>query len=86
VDGTIVKEPGKTGSQWRILYTIGLPELECDFFEMTAAEGAGNGESLTRIPAKRGELILGDAMSTRSPSPLTDWANGDFHCYNESLN
>jgi hypothetical protein len=22
VDGTIVKEPGKTGSQWRILYSI----------------------------------------------------------------
>jgi hypothetical protein len=61
VDGTIVKEPGKTGSQWRILYTIGLPDLACDFFEVTAAEGPGTGESLTRIPAQRGDLILGDA-------------------------
>jgi hypothetical protein len=25
VDGTIVREPGKTGSQWRILYSIRLP-------------------------------------------------------------
>src|SRR5271166_6186054 len=25
VDGTIVKEPGKTGSQWRILYSLQLP-------------------------------------------------------------
>jgi hypothetical protein len=70
VDGTIVKEPGKTGSQWRILYTIGLPELECDFFEVTAAEGNGNGESLTRIPAKSGELILGDAIYGGLPGLL----------------
>src|SRR5215469_2286563 len=25
VDGTIVREPGKTGSQWRILYSVRLP-------------------------------------------------------------
>ena len=36
VDGTVVKEPGKTGSQWRILYSIRLPVLACDFFEMTS--------------------------------------------------
>jgi DDE family transposase len=70
VEGTIVKEPGKTGSQWRILYTIGLPELECDFFEVTAAEGNGNGESLTRIPAQSGELILGDAIYGGLPGLL----------------
>src|SRR5882762_11027377 len=45
VDGTIVKEPGKTGSQWRILYSLKLPSLICDFFELTAAIGEGNGES-----------------------------------------
>ena len=28
VDGTIVKEPGKTGSQWRILYSLKLPESD----------------------------------------------------------
>src|ERR1700733_8064163 len=70
VDGTIVREPGKTGSQWRILYTIRLPELECDFFEVTATEGAGNGESLTRIPAARGDLILGDAAYCGLPGLL----------------
>ena len=35
VDGTIVREPGKTGSQWRILYSIRLSSLVCDFFEVT---------------------------------------------------
>src|SRR5215467_1046572 len=36
VDGTIVREPGKTGSQWRILYSLKLPSLICDFFDVTA--------------------------------------------------
>jgi hypothetical protein len=70
VDGTIVREPGKTGSQWRILYAIRLPELECDFFELTAAEGPGNGETLTRLPAQKGELILADAGYSGLPGLL----------------
>jgi len=61
VDGTIVKEPGKTGSQWRILYSIRLPSLVCDFFEVTATIGEGSGESLNRLPVGPRELILADA-------------------------
>ncbi len=61
VDGTIVREPGKTGSQWRILYCIRLPSLECDFFELAAAIGEGSGESLNRLPVVPHELILADA-------------------------
>jgi Transposase DDE domain len=61
VDGTIVREPGKTGSQWRILYSIRLPSLVCDFFEVTATIGAGSGESLNRLPVGPSELILADA-------------------------
>jgi Transposase DDE domain len=61
VDGTIVREPGKTGSQWRILYSIRLPSLVCDFFEVTAATGEGSGESLNRLPVGPHELILADA-------------------------
>ncbi len=61
VDGTIVKEPGKTGSQWRILYSIRLPSLVCDFFEVTATMGEGSGESLNRLPVGPHELILADA-------------------------
>ena len=61
VDGTIVKEPSKTGSQWRILYSIQLPDLVCDFFEMTSTRGQGNGESFRRLPVRPGELIIGDA-------------------------
>jgi hypothetical protein len=61
VDGTIVREPGKTGSQWRILYSIRLPGLVCDFFEVTATIGEGCGESLNRLPIGPHELILADA-------------------------
>ena len=61
VDGTIVKEPGKTGSQWRILYSIQLPALVCGFFDMTSTRGKGNGESFRRLPVRPGELIIGDA-------------------------
>jgi hypothetical protein len=61
VDGTIVREPGETGSQWRILYSIRLPNLVCDFFEVTATVGEGSGESLNRLPVDPHELILADA-------------------------
>src|SRR5882762_3081557 len=61
VDGTIVKEPGKTGSQWRILYSLKLPSLICDFFELTAAIGEGNGESLNRLHVAPRELIMAEA-------------------------
>ena len=61
VDGTIVREPGKTGSQWRILYSLRVPSLVCDFFAVTAVVGAGTGESLNRLPVVPHELILADA-------------------------
>jgi hypothetical protein len=61
VDGTVVKEPGKTGSQWRILYSLQLPGLDCDFFDISATEGEGTGESFRRVPIEEQDLVLGDA-------------------------
>lgn len=61
VDGSIVKEPGKTGSQWRLHYTLRLPSLECDEFILTPAHGAGNGDRLGRFHFQKGDLILADA-------------------------
>jgi hypothetical protein len=49
VDGTIIKEPGKTGSQWRILYSMRLPDLRCDYFDLKATTGAGTGESFRAV-------------------------------------
>jgi len=61
VEGAIVKQPGKTGSQWRILYSLQLPALSCDFFEVTATAGEGTGESFRRLPIEPQDLVLGDA-------------------------
>ncbi|HET6179930.1 MAG TPA: hypothetical protein VFE61_23615 [Candidatus Sulfotelmatobacter sp.] len=61
VDGTIVKEPGRTGSQWRILYSLQLPNLRCDYFEVTATLGEGSGQSLNRLSVHPQELLLADA-------------------------
>ena len=30
VDGTLIKEPGPTGAQWRIHYSLSWPALQCD--------------------------------------------------------
>jgi hypothetical protein len=60
VDGTLVQEPGRTGAQWRIHYSLRLPSLECDSFEITAAQGAGTGEKLERLAVAPGDLILAD--------------------------
>ena len=40
-DATTVREPGRTGSLWRIRHNLRLPSLACGFFEVTAAEGRG---------------------------------------------
>jgi hypothetical protein len=60
VDGTLVKEPGRSGSQWRIHYSVRIPSLVCDHFELTATKGAGTGESLERFRADAGDLVLAD--------------------------
>jgi hypothetical protein len=60
LDGTLVKEPGRSGSQWRIHYSVRIPSLVCDHLELTAVKGAGTGESLERFVASPGDLVLAD--------------------------
>lgn len=67
VDGSVVKEPGKTGSQWRLHYSLRLPSLECDEFILTPAHGKGNGDRLGRFHFRSGELILADAGYSNPP-------------------
>jgi hypothetical protein len=59
VDATTVSEPGSTGTDWRVHYAINLTNLQCDFFELTGVEG---GETLRRVPVRRGDIILGDRI------------------------
>jgi hypothetical protein len=60
VDGTNIKEPGKTGSTWRIHYSLTLSDLKCDYFRLTKSSGRGTGESFKQFPVKKGDCIIGD--------------------------
>jgi hypothetical protein len=57
VDATTVEEPGATGTDWRVHYCIGLPDMRCDFYELTDDKG---GETYKRLPVEAGDIVLGD--------------------------
>ncbi len=80
VDGSVVKEPGKTGSQWRLHYSLRLPSLECDEFILTPAHGKGNGDRLGRFHFGTGELILADAGYSKPPGVAAVHQKGAHIC------
>lgn len=57
IDGTIVNEPGVTGSSWRIHYAIGLPGLACEEVWVTTRQ---DGETLRRFQIRPGEVLIAD--------------------------
>lgn len=57
LDASDIQEPGATGTDWRLHYSLRLPELCCDFFELTSRHG---GETLRRLPVQKGDLVLAD--------------------------
>ena len=61
LDATVVREPGRTGSQWRIHYSLRLPTLECDSFQLTSTHGQGSAERFGHFVFQPGELVLADA-------------------------
>ena len=60
VDSTTVKEPGPSGSSWRLHYSVGLPSLACDCFKLTGTEGPGTAASLAQFPVRAGDHVLAD--------------------------
>lgn len=65
IDATIIHEPGRTGSQWRIHYGTTMPELRCDHFSITPHKGKGTGESLCHFPIHEGDMLLADRAYCR---------------------
>jgi hypothetical protein len=57
IDATDIQEPGSTGTELRLHYSIRLPELTCDHYELTDDTG---GEKLGRYAFAPGELVLVD--------------------------
>ncbi len=66
-DATNVREPGKTGSLWRIHYSVQVPSLVCDFFKVTGTKGQGTGESFKRFPVFAGDYIIADRGYSTAP-------------------
>ena len=78
MDATTVKEPGKSGSLWRLHYAVRLPSLSCDFFKLTGTEGPGSGESLTQFPIRAGDLVLADRAYSLAPGIVHVAAAGGY--------
>ena len=57
IDATDIQEPGDTGTSLRVHYSLRLPELICDHYELTDDHG---GEKLGRFKFQSGDLILAD--------------------------
>ena len=70
LDATVVSEPGKTGSQWRVHYSLVLPTLECDHFVLTSTAGAGVAERFGQFRFSSGDLVLADAGYSNPPGIL----------------
>ena len=67
VDGTFLKEPGPQGTQWCLHFSLQVPVLRYDFATITAAKGAGTGESLTHFPIAPHECMIGDRAYSKAP-------------------
>lgn len=57
VDGSVVSEPGATGSQWRLHYAISLPDLRSQQVHLGPAS---QGESLKRLEISAGDILMAD--------------------------
>lgn len=57
IDASCVQEPGRTGSTWRIHYSICLPSLRCDEVYVTSPKV---GESFKQFTVHPGDLFLAD--------------------------
>jgi hypothetical protein len=64
VDGTAITEPGSTGSDWRIHYSLQLPNLQCDTFTITGPE---TGEDFQRYSVQKGDLLIADRGYCKRP-------------------
>ena len=60
LDATTVKEPGPSGSQGCIQYSVRRPWLTCDYFKLSKTKGAETGEAVKPFPIAPGDCIAAD--------------------------
>lgn len=73
LDATDIQEPGPTGTDWRLHYSLRLPQLSCDFLQVTDAHG---GETLKRLPVEKGDIVLCDRAYSQRGSVAQVLAQG----------
>lgn len=57
IDGSGIQEPGSTGSDWRVHYSIDLMSLRCDEMKVTDVK---EGETFKRFSVKKDDVLMGD--------------------------
>lgn len=57
IDATSVAQTGKEACYWKIHYSVGLPDLRCDYYRVTDARGT---ETFKNFPVTRGDVLLAD--------------------------
>lgn len=57
IDGSCISEPGSTGTNWRIHYSINFPSLQCDEVHVSSPKV---GESFKLFSVHPGDLFMGD--------------------------
>lgn len=80
LDASDVKEPGATGSSWRIHMSMTLPELQCDHFSIGPTTGKGAGESFRHFHIAPGDLLVADRGYSRTGDIAYAQSAGAFVC------
>ncbi len=80
IDGTVVKELGQFGTQWRIHYSYSLSDMACDSFKLARAEGEDAGEGLEQFEIKPNDIMLGNRGYCRFNSFKHVAAGGGYSC------
>jgi hypothetical protein len=57
IDGTSITEPGHTGTDWRVHFSVQLSTLQCDSFAITGSEV---GEDFRRFDVEPEDLLIAD--------------------------
>jgi hypothetical protein len=75
VDASVITEPGSTGTDWRLHYSLKLFDLQCDHFLISRPN---IGESFVNFKINDGDLLIGDRAYGRLKGLIHVRKNGGF--------
>jgi hypothetical protein len=76
IDASVITEPGSTGTDWRLHYSMNLYNLCCEDFIITKPS---TGESFCNFKIQKGDLLIGDRAYGRLKGlHYVRTHNGDF--------